>query len=320
MKNFLKKLYHFSGTWTGAIFFVLIMIFFVAQSFVIPSGSMKRSMLIGDFLFAKKFSYGIPIPELPWVGLKVLPDFNDNGHLIEGDRPQRGDVVIFHVPTDEKIHYVKRCIAVGGDEILYYDKHLLLHLHEGDSYIKAHYPKAKTISLMGKLWVTDPYKEKFPGVQYQPEYDANSFLLMLQRIDQIDMKPLFIENFKIPAYTLNGTPVNVFYKKVEPDHYYMIGDNRDNSNDSRFWGAVPYRLIIGQPWFTYFSLEYRSYERVYKGIGGGRDHQALSRICADLELGSKACEKKWDHYRYSIRWSRVGRSIKSIEREEPTVD
>jgi len=198
--------------------------------------------------------------------------------------------------------------------------HLLLHLHEGDSYIKAHYPKAKTISLMGKLWVTDPYKEKFPGVQYQPEYDANSFLLMLQRIDQIDMKPLFIENFKIPAYTLNGTPVNVFYKKVEPDHYYMIGDNRDNSNDSRFWGAVPYRLIIGQPWFTYFSLEYRSYERVYKGIGGGRDHQALSRICADLELGSKACEKKWDHYRYSIRWSRVGRSIKSIEREEPTVD
>jgi signal peptidase I len=320
VKNFLKKLYHFSGTWTGAIFFVLIMIFFVAQSFVIPSGSMKRSMLIGDFLFAKKFSYGIPIPELPWVGLKVLPDFNDNGHLIEGDRPQREDVVIFYVPTDEKTHYVKRCVAVGGDEILYYDKHLLLHPHEGDSYIKAHYPKAKTISLMGKLWVTDPYKEKFPGVQYQPEYDANSFLLMLQRIDQIDMKPLFIENFKIPAYTLNGTPVNVFYKKVEPDHYYMIGDNRDNSNDSRFWGAVPYRLIIGQPWFTYFSLEYRSYERVYKGIGGGRDHQALSRICADLELGSKACEKKWDHYRYSIRWSRVGRSIKSIEREEPTVD
>jgi len=320
VKNFLKKLYHFSGTWTGAIFFVLIMIFFVAQSFVIPSGSMKRSMLIGDFLFAKKFSYGIPIPELPWIGLKVLPDFNGNGHLIEGDRPQREDVVIFYVPTNKKTHYVKRCVAVGGDEILYYDKHLLLHPHEGDSYIKQNYPTSKIISLMGKLWITDPYREKFPGIQYQPEYDANSFLLMLQRVDQIDMKPLYLEDFNIPTYTLNGTPVNIFYKKIEPDHYYMIGDNRDNSNDSRFWGSVPYSLIIGQPWFTYFSLEYRSYERVYKGIGGGRDHQALSHVCGSLDLGSKECEQKWDAYRYSIRWSRVGRSIKSMEREEPTVD
>jgi signal peptidase I len=320
VKNFLKKLYHFSGTWTGAIFFVLIMIFFVAQSFVIPSGSMKRSMLIGDFLFAKKFSYGIPIPELPWVGLKVFPDFNDNGHLIEGDRPQRTDIVIFYVPTDKKTHYVKRCVAVGGDEILYYDKHLLIHFHEGDSYINTHYPKEKIMSVMGKLWVDNPYSTTFPGIQYLPEYNANSFLLMLQRVDQIDMKPLYIEDLKAPGYTLGGTPVNVFYKKIASDHYYMIGDNRDNSNDSRFWGSVPYSLVIGQPWFTYFSLEYRSYERVYKGIGGGRDHQILSHVCGDLELGSKACEVKWDKYRYSVRWSRVGRSIKTMEREEPTVD
>jgi len=320
VKNFLKKLYYFSGTWTGAIFFVLIMIFFVAQSFVIPSGSMKRSLLIGDFLFAKKFSYGIPIPELPWVGLKVFPDIHKNGHLIEGDRPQREDVVIFYVPTDGKTHYVKRCVAVGGDELLYYDKHLLLHPHEGDAYIKANYPVEKIVSLMGKLWVNNPYDKKFPGIQYQPEYNANSFRLMLQRTNMIDMKPLYIESLKNQVYTLNGSPVNVFYKKVEPDHYYMIGDNRDNSNDSRFWGSVPYSLIIGQPWFTYFSLEYRSYERVYKGIGGGRDHQTLSYICGDLDLGSEACESKWEKYRYSVRWSRVGRSIKSMEREEPTID
>lgn len=320
MKHFLKKLYHFSGTWTGAIFFVLIMIFFVAQSFVIPSGSMKRSLLIGDFLFAKKFSYGIPIPELPWVGLKVFPDIHHNGHLIEGDRPQRTDIVIFYVPTDKKTHYVKRCVAVGGDELLYYDKHLLLHPHEGDSYIKTHYPAKKIVSLMGKLWVDNPYKKQFPGIQYQPEYDANSFLLMLQRTNMIDMKPLYVETLKNQVYTLDGIPVNVFYKKVEPDHYYMIGDNRDNSNDSRFWGSVPYSLIIGQPWFTYFSLEYRGYARVYKGIGGGRDHQTLSHVCGDLDLGSKACESKWDKYRYSVRWSRVGRSIKSMEREEPTID
>ena len=65
MKKFLNKLIHFSGTWTGTIIIVLFLIFFVAQSFVIPSGSMKRTLLIGDFLFAKKFSYGIPTPHLP---------------------------------------------------------------------------------------------------------------------------------------------------------------------------------------------------------------------------------------------------------------
>ena len=314
MKNFLKKLYHFSGTWTGAIFFVLIMIFFVAQSFVIPSGSMKRSMLIGDFLFAKKFSYGIPIPELPWVGIKVLPDFNDNGHLIEGDRPQREDIVIFYVPTDEKTHYVKRCVAVGSDELMYADKRLMIHFHEGDSYIKEHYPANKIVSALDKLWVVNPYMGKYPGIQYKPEGD-NAFEYLTRYIKNrlaIDMTPLRVK--------INDKEEIIFYKKVEPDHYYMMGDNRDNSNDSRFWGAVPYRLIIGQPWFTYFSLEYRSYERVYKGIGGGKDHQALSRICGDLDLGAKACEKKWDHYRYSVRWSRIGRSIKTIEREEPTVD
>ncbi len=318
MKKFLGKLYHFSGTWTGAIIFVLLLIFFVAQSFVIPSGSMKRSMLIGDFLFAKKFSYGIPIPEIPWIGLKVLPDFNGNGHLIEGDRPKREDVVIFYVPTDKRTHYVKRCVAVGGDEILYYDKHLLLHPHEGDSYIKENYPAKKIVSVMGKLWVVNPYKDKFPGIQYKPEYRGNSFLLMLQNLDQVDMKPLYIEDISAPAYTLGDTPVNVFYKKIEPDHFYMVGDNRDNSNDSRMWGSVPYSLIIGQPWFTYFSLEYRSYDRVYRGNGGGRDHQTLSRICKGMDLGSKECEQAWNRYRYSVRWSRVGRSIKSLEREVPT--
>ncbi len=78
----------------------MVLIFFVAQSFVIPTGSMKRTLLIGDFLFAKKFSYGVPLPELPWVGVKIIPDFMGNGHLISGPRPKREDIVIFYVPKD----------------------------------------------------------------------------------------------------------------------------------------------------------------------------------------------------------------------------
>ena len=114
MKKFAYGLYRFSSSWTGTIIIVLLLIFFVAQSFVIPSGSMKRTLLIGDFLFAKKFAYGVTIPELPWVGLKLLPDFRGDGHLIDGPRPRREDIVIFYVPKDRKTHFVKRCVAWGA--------------------------------------------------------------------------------------------------------------------------------------------------------------------------------------------------------------
>ncbi len=319
MKNFFSKLHQFSTSWTGTIIIVLALVFFVAQSFVIPSGSMKRTLLIGDFLFAKKFSYGIPLPEVPIIGLKVLPDFNGNGHLIEGARPKRGDIVIFYVPTNKKDHFVKRCVAVGEDELLYYDKHLLIHFHEGDKYIKKNYPEQKIVKAMGKLWVDNPYKDTYPGIQYQPEYNGNSYLLLQYESvrGKTDMKPLYVEDLDAPVSNNFPTPINAFYKKVEKDHFYMMGDNRDNSDDSRFWGSVPYSLIIGKPWVTYFSLEYRSYERVAKGIGGGRDWQTLKKVCGNTQLLSKECEKKWNKYRFTIRWDRMFRNIDKMQYEQP---
>ena len=102
----LKKIYNWSSSWTGTIVIVLTIIFFVAQAFVIPSGSMKNTLLIGDMLFVKKFSYGVPSPTIPWIEVKVLPDFKGNGHLIEGERPKRGDIVVFRYPHNPDIHYV----------------------------------------------------------------------------------------------------------------------------------------------------------------------------------------------------------------------
>ncbi len=317
MKEFLKKVHKFSTSWTGTIIIVLFFIFFIAQSFVIPSGSMKQTLLIGDFLFAKKFAYGIPLPEIPIIGIKVFPDIHHNGHLIEGEKPKRGDIVIFYYPPNPKQHFVKRCVAVGGDEILYYDKHLLIHFHEGDSYIKKHYPAKKIVKAMNKLWVDNPYKDKFPGIHYHPEYNGNSFLLMLYRLSQIDMKPLYLPELNATVVGVGPEPINVFYKKVEANHFYMIGDNRDNSDDSRFWGSVPYSLIIGKPWFTYFSLEFRSYERVAKGIGGGRDHQLLHQICKGIDIYSNECKKRWNRYRFTIRWDRMFKNINSFQYKEP---
>ncbi|RLA68229.1 MAG: signal peptidase I [Epsilonproteobacteria bacterium] len=312
MMKFLRAFGRFSSTWTGTIIIVLFLIFFVAQSFVIPSGSMKRTQLIGDFLFAKKFSYGIPIPHLPWLEIPLLPDFNNNGHLIEGSRPKREDIVIFRNPITPKIHFVKRCVAVGGDEILYDNQKLYIHFHDMQDLnsIKAKYPHAKIVTLRDKLWVLNPYMDKYPGIQYKPEYSGNSFELLVQSYNankNIDMTPIYVEELGI----------NLFYKKVEADHYYMVGDNRDNSNDSRFWGSVSYRLIVGKPWLIYMSIEFRSYDQVFHSIGGGRDYDKLHRICHNIDISSKECETLWNQQLYTIRWGRVGRRIESLELEAP---
>jgi signal peptidase I len=320
VKNVLYKLYKFSGTWTGTIIIVLFLIFFVAQSFIIPSGSMMRTLLIGDFLFAKKFSYGIPIPHLPWVEVPLLPDFKGNGHLIDGPRPKREDIVIFRYPVNEKVHYVKRCVAVGGDEIIYADKKLLIHFHEGDAYIRKHYPASKIRKLRGKLWVENPYKEKYPGIRYVPEGKSNIFEALLSYYvygKHIDMIPVYVDGLESEDYFIEGKRINALYARVPEDHYYMIGDNRDNSNDSRFWGPVPYRLIVGKPWVIYMSIEHRSYEQVMYGKGGGRDRASLRRVCGELPLESEACREAWNKQRFTVRWARVGRNIDKLQHEKP---
>jgi len=245
----LGKFYKWSSSWTGTVVIVLAIIFFVAQAFVIPSGSMKNTLLIGDMLFVKKFSYGIPVPRIPWLEVKVLPDFNDNGHLIEGDKPQRGDIVVFRYPGNEVIHYVKRCVAVGGDIVLLRNKHLLLHPNEGNDYVKENYKGYQTVEVDGKLFVVDPYRKDHPGIHNDPSVTKNG----LNPYQLFDMMPVLIPE----------------------GEFFMMGDNRDHSNDSRFWGTVPYKFIVGKPWFIYFS---------------------------------------WDKNK-EIRWDRVFRTPESIEQE-----
>ena len=249
MKERLIKLYHWSNSWTGTIVIVLLIIFFIAQAFVIPSGSMKNTLLIGDHLFVKKFAYGVPTPHIPWLEIPILPDSDNDGHLIEGPKPKRGDIVIFRYPINEKIHYVKRCVAVGGDYLFVYNKDLYLHPHEGDEFIKQNYPKENIVNIDGVLWVKNPYRIDHPGIHNDPEV---------------------IDDGRYPQEIFNFGPI-----VVPKGEFFMMGDNRDHSNDSRFWGSVPYRLIVGKPWFIYFS---------------------------------------WDK-NYEVRWDRVGKSVEELEEE-----
>lgn len=287
MQEKLKKLHAFSNSWTGTIVIVLLVIFFFAQAFVIPSGSMKNTLHEGDHLLVKKYSYGIPIPHLPWVEIPLLPDFRGDGHIVKGDGPKRGDITVFRYPHNVKIHYVKRCVAVGGDKVMLKGDKFYIQPHEGEEYIRANYPAEKIVTIMGEAWVVDPYKDDHRGIRY--DYRARDEAFM-------------------PRETYDFGPI-----VVEKDHYFMVGDNRDHSNDSRFWGSVEYKHIVGKPWFIYFSWESRSYENIARRGAFLADYEALEAVCGDVDLYGKECEDRWNKHRYKIRWERIGKGMEALE-------
>lgn len=261
--NFLKKFYAFFNSWTGTIIFVLLVIFFFVQAFIIPSGSMKNSLLVGEMLFVKKFSYGIPTPHIPWLEIPILPDFDDDGHLISGEGPKRGDIVVFRYPHDEKIHFVKRCVAKGNDRVIYANKTLYVSMSEGEDFMRENYSKDDLIELGGKLFVKEPYKQK--GIHYEEQVNMDELIEKYALLGQFAMTKINLKELG-----------NAYVFDVPENEYFMMGDNRDFSSDSRFWGSVPYKLIVGQPWFVYMSFDKN----------------------------------------YNIRWERIGRFVDSLENEE----
>ena len=228
MKDVLKKAYKFSNSWTGTVVIVLFVIFFIAQAFRIPSGSMKDSLLIGDHLFAKKFAYGLPMPHIPFLEVSIMP-WSDKLRLMEGDKPSRGDIVIFRYPKNIQQHFVKRCVGLPGDEIFVAEKNLYIHFNEGDEWIEKNYSDFEIVVFDKKLWVKNPYAKEHPGIHHDEK---------------------IVNNGSYPMQLFYMNPI-----KIEADHYFMMGDNRDHSNDSRFWGSVPYDNVEGTPWFIYFSID-----------------------------------------------------------------
>ena len=155
---------------------------------------------------------------------------------------KRGDIIAFRYPQDEKVHYVKRCVAIEGDEILFQDKHLFIHFAEGDEYIKANFPQEKIKNIGGRLWIDNPYTQQFSGIQYDEKINLFDVMAKYLSLNHLAMKPAQVEELSLKE----GYKFNAYYAKVEKDHFFMVGDNRDYSNDSRFWGSLPKENVIGK--------------------------------------------------------------------------
>ncbi|TAK92126.1 MAG: signal peptidase I [Burkholderiaceae bacterium] len=211
--------------YTASFFPVILVVFvlrsFVAEPFKIPSGSMIPTLEVGDLILVNKYTYGV---RLPILNTKVL-DLNV---------PKRGDVMVFRYPKDPAKKYIKRVVGLPGDVVSYQNKRLTVNgktmpVHGAGEYLDS-----------DRVTFAEQFTEVLDGVEHNILNDPRN--------------PPYNQPQSFPfrdacVYGTQGVTC-----KVPAGHYFMMGDNRDNSADSRFWGFVPEANIVGKAFFIWMNF------------------------------------------------------------------
>ncbi len=236
-----------SKEWFEALVIALVLAtiirVFIIESYRIPTSSMEKTLLAGDFLFVNKYVYGAKVP------------FTDI-RLPQLDTVEKGDIIVFKFPKDRSLNYIKRCVAVSGDTLEIRKRKLVVNgkeevLPDNAQFLAPMMPAGYPDRLIF------PRSSEFNKDNYGP--------IRIPR--KGDVVPLDEQHYHLYASLIaeeghrigfaggkalvDGRPAETY--TVEQNYYFVIGDNRDNSLDSRFWGFLPERDIIGQALMVYWS-------------------------------------------------------------------
>ena len=231
-----------------SFFPVLLIVFllrsFVAEPFKIPSSSMRPTLEVGDFILVNKFAYGL---RLPIIEQKVVPVAD----------PKHGDVVVFRYPVNPSQDFIKRVVGVGGDEVVYRDKKLTVNgkplpQRPDGSYSYVEGLRFETTERLFETADTGAGVAKEYTIAQNPQ-----------------AQPVYPQNVR-PFPDRRNCDYNDqgFVCRVPAGHYFMMGDNRDNSDDSRYWGFVPDDHIRGRAFFVWFNWDDIT-SFAFKRIGNG---------------------------------------------------
>lgn len=213
--------------WTAGLFPVILAVFvlrsFLFEPFKIPSGSMMPTLVVGDLILVNKFTYGLRLPVL-------------NTKLTEGTPPKRGDVMVFRYPPKPSLDYIKRVVGVPGDEVAYLNKRLTIN--------------GKPVPLSAPSEFLDGDTMRYLR-QFREQLGEKNHSILND-----EERPAFIAGVeeKFPGYENCRYSVEGVVCKVPEGHYFMMGDNRDNSLDSRYWGFVPDRNIVGKAFLVWMNF------------------------------------------------------------------
>ncbi len=225
-----------------AIFIALLIRSFIFEPFNIPSGSMKPNLLVGDFIFVSKYSYGFSKHSLPF-SIPLIPG------KIFSNTPERGDVVVFKTPENNRTDYIKRVIGLPGDKI---------EIKNGIIFINGSEILRKKLN----DFLDTDNKTSNKRVRMYNEYFFNKEVNILDITD-------------------NGIADNTQLFNVPENHFFVMGDNRDNSQDSRFVstvGFIPYENLVGKAQFIFFSLENARFLQIWKWPNSIRYERIFQKI------------------------------------------